>query len=306
MSDVQHLDAACYHASPGFMDHLAGELPAPYRTDGELLTVMGPELQAYWTRNVWQKPFVAEFGSIKEAASLLRSIQRNWAPYVHRHARRTALIAEALPPLPSKPKAFPFNLPDNPMGAFTLLDEHSLMASARCSSPWPNGELSFLEDKEGPPSRAYRKLWEALVMAGSMPGPGQRCVDAGASPGGWTWVLAGLGAEVVAIDRAPLDESVARLPGVTAIKHNAFTLKPAELGPVDWLCSDVICYPPALFDWVSGWLEAGLARNFICTIKMQGADWDRATVAKFAAIPGSRVLHLWHNRHELTWMLVRP
>ena len=300
--DTRIIDATCYHAAPGFLDHLLGELPAPFRMDGDLATVSGQPRPAYWTRNVWLKPFTAEFGSISEAARLLKAMQRNWAPLPRLHARRTALIAEALPPLPSKPKPFPFQPPKAPMGAFTLLDEHTLLASAECSSPWPNGELAFAEDREGPPSRAYRKLWEALTAAGSMPGPGQRCVDAGASPGGWTWVVAGLGAQVTAIDRADLEPRIAAMPGVTVMKHNAFTLKPADLGPVDWLLSDVICYPPALFDWVSQWLDSGLARNYVCTIKMQGKDWDRATVARFAAVPGSRVMHLWHNRHELTWI----
>lgn len=303
--ELRYLDAACYHAAPGFTHHLEGELAEPYRRDGDLLTVMGPERRAYWARNVWKKPFTAEFDSISGAAKILRGLQRNWAPYPARLARRTTLIAESLPPLPNKPKAFPFAVPASPMGAFTLLDEHTLMASAECSSPWPNGEFEFVEDKEGPPSRAYRKLWEALAVAGAMPGPGQKCVDAGACPGGWTWALAGLGAEVVAIDRAPIDDRVAAMPGVTFLKHNAFTLKPEDIGPVDWFCSDVICYPPALFDWVSLWLDSGLARNFICTIKMQGAEWDKPTVERFAAIPGSRVLHLWHNKHELTWILVR-
>lgn len=302
---ARYLDASCYHAAPGFERHLRSELPEPYRADGELLTVMGPPRPVYWARNVWLKPFSLEFGSIKEAAAALRALQRNWAPYPTKLARRTALIAEALPPLPSKPKAFPFGLPEAPMGAFTLLDEHTILASAACSSPWPNGELAFAEDKEGPPSRAYRKLWEALVMAGALPGPGSRCVDAGASPGGWTWALAGLGAQVIAIDRAPLDDSVMAMPGVSFMKHNAFTIKPADIGPVDWLCSDLICYPPALYDWVSLWLESGMARNFVCTIKMQGADWDRAATERFAAVAGSRVLRLWHNKHELTWMLIR-
>jgi 23S rRNA (cytidine2498-2'-O)-methyltransferase len=190
------------------------------------------------------------------------------------------------------------------MGAFTLLDEGRLLASARCTSPFPNGEFEFEEDREGPPSRAYRKLWEALVLAGRMPGPGDRCLDAGASPGGWTWALAGLGAEVTAVDRADLEPRIAALPNVRTLRHDAFTLKPEDLGPVDWLFSDVICYPPALFDWVERWLASGMARNFVCTIKMQGADFDRATTERFEAIPGSRVVHLWHNRHELTWIKV--
>jgi 23S rRNA (cytidine2498-2'-O)-methyltransferase len=298
----RELEATCYHAARGFLSLLVDELPERDRVDGELVTVLGARRSAYWTRNVWEKPLLFEFGSVGEAAKALRAIQRNWAYLPSRLHRRAALISEKLPPLPSRPKAFPFSPPDVPMGAFTLLDGNTMLASPECSSPFPNGEFEFEEDREGPPSRAYRKLWEALVLAGALPVPGERCVDAGASPGGWTWALAGLGAEVLAIDRAELEPRIAALPAVRTMRHDAFTLKPADIGPVDWLCSDVICYPPALFEWIGSWLEAGLARNYVCTIKMQGAGFDKATTDRFAAIPGSRVLHLWHNRHELTWI----
>ena len=312
---MQFLKGAAYLAARGFLSHLLDELPGATRVDEDLVSSWSASPDAaegavedaisgniYWTRNVWRSPFLLEFDSISQAAKALRSMQRNWAPYPTRLHRRMALIAEALPHLPDKPKTFPFPLPSAPMGGFTLLDEHLLLGSAACSSPFPNGEFSFVEDREGPPSRAYRKLWEALLYAGTMPGPGDLCVDAGACPGGWTWALAGLGAKVIAIDRAPIDESVAAMPGVSYMKHDAFTLKPADLGPVDWLCSDVICYPEALFDWVASWRESGLARNFICTIKMQGSSFDKTTTDKFAAIPGSKVIHLWHNKHELTWI----
>jgi len=299
---VRDLEATCYHAARGFLNILLEELPERDRVDGELVTILGPGRRAYWTRNVWEKPMILEFESVGEAAKALRGIQRNWASLPCRLHRRTALIAGKLPPLPSKPKAFPFEIPRAPMGAFTLLDEHTMLASPVCSSPFPNGEFEFEEDQEGPPSRAYRKLWEALTLAGELPRPGQSCVDAGASPGGWTWALAKLGAQVTAIDRADLEDRVAALPGVRVLRHDAFTIKPAEIGPVDWLCSDVICYPPALLEWVEKWLQAGLARNYVCTIKMQGELFDKATTDRFAAIPGSRVLHLYHNRHELTWI----
>jgi 23S rRNA (cytidine2498-2'-O)-methyltransferase len=299
---VRELEATCYHAARGFLGILLEELPDRDRVDGELVTVLGPRRRAYWTRNVWERPLLIEFQSVGEAAKALRSIQRNWASLPCRLHRRTALIAEKLPPLPLKPKSFPFDIPSAPMGAFTLLDEHTMLASPACSSPFPNGEFEFEEDQEGPPSRAYRKLWEALILAGDRPAAGQRCVDAGASPGGWTWALASLGAEVVAIDRADLEPRIAAMPGVSVLRHDAFTLKPADIGRVDWLFSDVICYPPALLEWVEAWLGSGLARNFVCTLKMQGEGFDRATTDRFAAIPGSRVLHLFHNRHELTWI----
>ena len=76
---------------------------------------------------------------------------------------------------------------------------------------------------------------------------------------------------------------------------------PRRESPVDWLFSDVICYPARLLALVNRWREAKAARNFVCTIKFQG-ETDHATVAAFAAIPGSRLLHLAHNRHELTWV----
>jgi 23S rRNA (cytidine2498-2'-O)-methyltransferase len=176
-----------------------------------------------------------------------------------------------------------------------------MIASPRCTSPFPNGAVRFEEDAEGPPSRAYLKLWEALVRCRKLPGPGERCLDAGASPGGWTWALAGLGARVVAVDRAPLEDRIAALPLVDYIRHDAFTLKPEDIGPLDWLFCDVICYPPRLYEWIERWLQSGLCQNFVCTIKMQGAP-DFETTRRFAAIPGGTVTHLYHNKHELTWI----
>jgi 23S rRNA (cytidine2498-2'-O)-methyltransferase len=98
-------------------------------------------------------------------------------------------------------------------------------------------------------------------------------------------------------------------PLVDFIKHDAFTLKPEDLGPMDWVFCDVICYPSRLYEWIEKWLASGLCKNFVCTIKMQAADNSSAVdyegidaARKFAAIPGASVVHLWHNKHELTWI----
>ncbi|MCE5255820.1 MAG: hypothetical protein LLF89_03130 [Spirochaetaceae bacterium] len=301
---MQYLNGKVYHAAGGFLGQLLEEVPDHTRVDGDLVSrwTSSEPGSVYWTRNVWEKPFLLEFDSISQAAKALKAIQRNWAACPTRLYRRVALIEEALPGISAKARAFPFVIPAAPMGAFTLLDEHLLLGSAECSSKFPNGELSFIEDKGGPPSRAYLKLWEALELAGRMPCPGECCLDAGASPGGWTWVLSNLGAKVISIDRAPLDPAIATRANVSYMSHDAFTLKPEDIGPVDWLFSDVICYPPALLAWIEKWLESGLAKNFICTIKMQGEHFDKATTDRLASIPDSRVVHLWHNKHELTWM----
>jgi len=260
----------------------------------------------YWARCCMLEPFLLSFDSIGEAAGQLKNIQRNWAPYQFTCFRRASLIQEKLPYINLKERSFPLTIPDSAMGLYTLLDEHSLIASAQSSSPLPAGSLRFIEDHENPPSRAYLKLQESLALANlyfgcGFPSAGQKCFEAGACPGGWTWVLTQLGAQVHAVDRAELAPELMKNPLVNFQAHDAFTLTPQEIGPVDWVFSDVICYPERLYSWINTWLESGLTRRMICTIKMQGAiDW--ALIKKFEEIPGSRIVHLNYNKHELTFL----
>jgi 23S rRNA (cytidine2498-2'-O)-methyltransferase len=291
--------STAYLAAPGFVTELLHELSAsPALVQGDLVLVEAPPRPAAWAQNIWHEPRVMPIASIGDAARQLRAIQRNWALYAHGHHRRAALIQERLPKVSAKPLVFPSPLPNAPLGSWTLLDANTLLAAWRCSSAFPNGELRLVEDRTGPPSRAYLKLWEALTLFGEHPGPGDTCLDLGSAPGGWTWALAKLGAHVVSVDKAPLDPAVAAMPGVEHRRESAFAVKPE---PVDWLFSDVICYPPRLLRLVESWIAAGAARRIVCTIKFQGAT-DHETAARFAAIPGARLQHLFHNKHELTWM----
>ena len=100
------------------------------------------------------------------------------------------------------------------------------------------------------------------------------------------------------MDKAPLDATVTTLPGVTVRQESAFALRPE---PTDWLLSDVIAYPRRLLSLVRTWMDAGAARHIVCTIKFQG-ETDHETAEAFAAIPGGRVMHLFHNKHELTFV----
>ncbi|MCL2608524.1 MAG: hypothetical protein FWD94_01275 [Treponema sp.] len=303
------LPGKVYQCVPGFESHLQAELRRAgvgFSAMGRLLYVPepGPE-PVFWHLNSWLRPFRLEFGSIGDAATALRGIQRNWAAVLDGCFRRGTLIASKLPPIGGKPRPFPWLPGTSPMGAWTLLDEHTLVASPACSSPFPAGVVEFVQDREGPPSRAYLKLWEALVRLGQWPKAGESCLDAGSSPGGWTWALAGLGAKVLSVDRSPLDPAIAGLPEVTFARRDAFSLLPEEVGRLDWLFCDVACYPPKLYRWILKWLESGLCRRFVCTVKMQGSgpeSLDFETPKLLAGIPGSSLVHLWHNKHELTWM----
>lgn len=329
---------AVYLAAEGFVPELLRELGLPQGlvlgdSPGELTPesarrfveeggVLGrlvfrpdPPVDAAWAQNVWRAPFFLEIASIGEAVRALKAIQRNWAlyspppPIMDGLRRRARLIEDGLPPVSAKPHVFGQPAPTSPLGSWTLLGRTLILASADCSSPFRHGEVPFVEDKLGPPSRAYLKLWEIFTLTGRAPAPGRTCLDLGACPGGWSWVLAGLvgpTGRVVAVDKAPLDPAVAAMPGVESLRESAFALNPARFlednGPADWLCSDVICYPERLWRLVEGWMEAGAARNFVCTLKFQG-ETDFAAMERFAAVPGSRLRHLSCNKHELTWTL---
>ena len=260
----------------------------------------------YWARTVMLEPFFLNFKTIGEAANNLKEIQRNWAPYQYTCFRRAQLIQEKLPYINLKDRKFPVKIPQSPIGLYTLIDENNLIASAKTTSYLPAGSLPFIEDHENPPSRAYLKIQESLTMANllngtPLPDSNSRCFEAGACPGGWTWVLINLGAQVYAVDRAELAPELMSNPLVKFQAHDAFTLKPEEIGPIDWLFSDVICYPERLFEWINMWLKYNPNLNMICTIKMQGEiNWP--LIQEFADIPGSRIVHLNYNKHELTWI----
>lgn len=257
-----------------------------------------------WALDCWTAPREIDVPSVSAGAAALRAMQRNWSHLPHLHHRRSALIEAQLPVVRGRPLVFPEPAPAAPLGAWTLLAPDRMLASPTKTSPFANGACRFVEDHIGPPSRAYLKLWEACTRLGAAPRPGETCLDLGASPGGWTWAIASLGALVLAVDRAPLAPSVAALPGVTQRQEDAFALMPEALGPFDWLFSDVIAYPSRLLTLVTRWIAAGCAARIIVTLKFQAAT-DHAAVDAFAAIPGGRLLHLYYNKHELTFLWSR-
>jgi 23S rRNA (cytidine2498-2'-O)-methyltransferase len=293
---------SAYLAAESFEAPLAEELARRGVTisawHGRLALSPDKPVRAAWALDTWTDPREIEAPTVKVAADALRAIQRNWAAYGAAHHRRMALIAGRLPPVKARKLTFPESAPGSHLGGWTLLAPDRMLASPTKSSPFVNGECHFVEDHIGPPSRAYLKLWEALTRFGRWPGPGEQCLELGASPGGWTWVLAKLGAEVTAVDTAPLAATVAAMSGVTERLDSAFGLAPE---PVDWLFSDIIAYPDRLLALVRRWIDAGAARYIVCTIKFQGPT-DHDAAEAFAAIPNGQVIHLFHNKHELTFL----
>lgn len=289
-----------YLAAAGYSGELARELGEIECAHGALLIAPGPPRPAAWAANVWLAPELIAIASIADAAAKLRAIQRSWAAYAPVFHRRAMLIQAKLPKLAARPWRFGAPAPTAPLGSWTLLDERTLLAARCCTSPFAHGAIRFVEDRGGPPGRAYLKLWEALTLLGVRPQPGEICLDLGASPGSWSWALQQMGARVISIDKVRLAPAVARLPGIEQRLASAFAVEPKAVGPIDWLFCDVVCYPARLLALIERWLAAGTCRRFLCTIKFQG-ETDHAAARRFAAIPGSQLRHLYHNKHELTW-----
>lgn len=292
-----------YLAPLNLEKNLERELSGITQKYGRLILAQGPPQNVHFVQNVWLDPQIIPFMSISDAAKKLKEKQKLWSSYPYASIRRQSLIAEKLAYFSPKPLIFPCSMPKAPLGSWTLLDENTMLASSHCSSPFSQGEVLFQESKT-PPSRAYLKLWEALTRIDKRPQKGEFCLEVGASPGSWTWVLQSLGAFVTAVDRALLDPSIENLPNITSLKKDAFSLGPKDFQQLDWIFSDLICYPEKLLLWVQKWLDEKIDVNFVCTLKFQ-KESDYEIIKEFEKIAGSQIIHLFHNKNELTWIKIK-
>lgn len=168
---------------------------------------------------------------------------------------------------------------------------------------YPAGWHEFEEDKDFPPNRAYLKLWEVFATLDLKIKPEDCAIEIGAAPGGWSWVLSQYFEKVYTFDRADLDPKVKKIKNITHVKGDAFKIDPDEFSDCTWLFSDLICTPEKIYETVQFWLAHGRVKNFVCTIKFKG-DCDFEIIDKFLKIPDSKVVRLYHNKNEVTWIKV--
>lgn len=241
--------------------------------------------------------------SINDGAKKLKALGRNWGLFTTGLHRRAQLIQDELPKISTKPLPFRAELPSLPMGFWTLWEQDLILCTQMTSSPFALGEMDFQEDKEMPPSRAYLKLWEFFTVFAPEAKTAGTAIDVGSCPGGWTWVLRTMDFDkVISVDKAPIEKRIMDLGKIEFRQESAFGLDPQDFDEIEWFCSDIICYPERLLNLVKRFMDAGKVRNFVCTIKYQGeTDWENTL--KFLEIPNSRIVHLHHNKHEVTWFV---
>lgn len=304
---------ALYWTVPSFEDDLNREINAMGLSQDVVLDEGERVWLAYegtsapalaWARSTWAGINMHSFSSIGEAQKFLKPQASRWISASLSAHRRCQLIQEKLPGYPRVWRDFREGFAGITFGGFLLISESTLLYSTEVTPQLPLEGPTFQEDKLKP-SRAYLKLWEAFHRLQQMPGPNDRCFELGASPGGWTAVLRGLGAEVWAVDRADLAPALMNDSQVHFSRGDGFLWNPIKAPGMTWVLSDVICYPEKLWEWVQPWLKQKDPPTLLCTIKFQG-ETDFATLAKFKAVPGSQVFHLFQNKHELTWFWAPP
>lgn len=164
------------------------------------------------------------------------------------------------------------------------------------------GGVFVIPDDARPPSRAFKKLQEALLHADASFLPHQTVVDLGACPGGWSWVALQAGARVVAVDRSPLDAALMAHPRLQFVKADAFSHRPPER--VDWLVCDVIAFPQRTLELVQQWVGERLCKAFCVTFKFRG-DEHHAVVESAKALMEKNcraffIRQLQNNKNECT------
>ncbi|MEW6278986.1 MAG: SAM-dependent methyltransferase, partial [Candidatus Eremiobacterota bacterium] len=192
-----------------------------------------------------------------------------------------------------------------------LTDAEALVGAAPVRwtlSPWNGGVPEFWRDPWRL-NRAEHKLQEALETFRLRLPEGGRCLDLGASPGGWSRIVLAYGMQVTAVDPHPrgLAPCVLHRVDYRPVPAQKF-LKDYRGEPFDLLLNDM--YLPAR---ASAWLTvacAGLLRDGaagLVTLKLGKASRHHSLVRAVRilrtaySIPRMRQLH--YNRAEVTLWL---
>jgi 23S rRNA (cytidine2498-2'-O)-methyltransferase len=166
----------------------------------------------------------------------------------------------------------------------------------------PGGRVRAAMPKDAP-SRAGRKLEEALAWVGRGPEAGDVCVDLGAAPGGWTAVILQKRAQVIAVDPALLAPAFKGRKGLVHVKASAFEFAPNEA--VDWLFCDMAWRPLEVAQLLAKWGRKKWAHALVANVKLPMKQRIEHVDKVLETVIGGgwqnvRARHLYHDREEVT------
>jgi len=151
--------------------------------------------------------------------------------------------------------------------------------------------------------RSEFKLREALQLIGYEPRKGETAVDLGAAPGGWSFVLAEYGMNVIAVDPAELDVRLSKIREVSHFKGKSQDFKTDK--KINLLVNDMNMEPRD-----SAEIVLSFSKNLhkgtmvIMTIKLVNGPYDQRIQEVLDTLKNEFKLIdirlLFHNRQEVT------
>lgn len=252
-----------------------------------------------WAQDVWSECQLAQ--GYDNTLPLLKKLDRLGYYYSTEKNPIATKLIHKLKLIPEKRIKFPIKKEFSFKYYVWTAVEDFIIYSTKPKSRYPAGWHEFDEDKNHPPNRAYLKLWEVLATQGLVIDPSESAIEIGASPGGWSWVLSQCFKTVYTFDRADLDPKIQKIPNIVHAKTDAFKIDPNDYTNCSWFFSDLICSPEKILETIQYWLDHSQIRNFVCTIKFKGQT-DYEVIDKLRKIPDSKLVRLYQNKHEVTWI----
>jgi 23S rRNA (cytidine2498-2'-O)-methyltransferase len=180
-------------------------------------------------------------------------------------------------------------------------------------SPLTNGILRLKLPRDAP-SRSTLKLEEALLTfldeeeRETALKPGQKAVDLGAAPGGWTWQMVQRSIRVTAVDNGPMQPALMDAGLVEHRREDGFRYRPPR--PVDWLLCDMVEQPQRIAALMGDWLIAGHCRRALFNLKLPMKKRHESLQDCLGSLRGrldeaglrhrSLCKQLYHDREEVT------
>lgn len=230
-------------------------------------------------------PLLFEAAGVEGLSARARTVEKAFLDKTSRLARVMRLAERGRPE------------PGGRRGLFVFFADFKRAFASRTA--FGGGQRRMADDPRAP-SRSYLKVEEAYRVLGEAPAEGQRVVDLGAAPGGWSFSAAQRGARVLAVDNGPLKGGAAGHPLIEHREEDAFKTAPA---PADWLFCDLLEDPREVLPLLRRWLEAGACRRFVVNLKFGRSDpLPLLREARTLEPLCGRLLarHLYHDREELT------
>ena len=187
------------------------------------------------------------------------------------------------------------------------------VAATANSSADPMG-IPRLRFPSGAPSRSTLKLEEAFLtflsadQRAQMLRAGQRAVDLGAAPGGWSWQLVKRGLRVIAVDNGAMAPALMDSGLLEHRREDGFRFRPEQ--PVDWMVCDIVEQPARIADLAARWLGEGWCHYSIFNLKLPMKKRYQEVVQCLATVRARlqatgrpyrlACKQLYHDREEVT------